>query len=184
MSKTPEEMLLSMIRNLEQNSGKSLTEWVRIARGSGQEKHGAMVKFLKAEWGLTHGYANLVAHKALESDAASIDDPVAGQYKGKESLRPVYDAIVKAVQGFGSDVDISPKKSYVSLRRKKQFAIVQPTTRTRIDVGINLKSGSATERLEPSGSFNQMVSHRVRVASPSEVDEQLVSWLREAYDEA
>lgn len=81
-------------------------------------------------------------------------------------------------------MEISPKKAYVSLRRSKQFAIIQPSTATRVDVGINLKGHKATDRLEASGSFNSMVSHRVRIADKKEVNKELIGWLREAYDNA
>ena len=88
------------------------------------------------------------------------------------------------MQGFGKDVELSPKKGYVSLRRAKQFGLVQPSTKTRVDVGIQLKVVEPTDRLEASGSFNAMVSHRVRVTAASEVDDELIGWLRKAYDAA
>ena len=89
--------------------------------------------------------------------------------------------MIQAVSTFGDDVEVSPKKAYVSLRRNKQFAIIQPSTNTRVDVGINLKSAAATDRLEASGSFNSMVSHRVRLSKVSDIDRQLIKWLQEAY---
>ena len=153
--------------------------------GQWAEKHGEIVKMLKTEHGVTHGFANLIAHKTLKSDSGSQTgdtDLVAGQYAGaKAGLRPIYDAVVKTVRGFGSDVELAPKKAYVSVRRKKQFAIIQPSTRERVDVGINLKGVPPTDRLEASGSFNSMVSHRVRVTSVKEVDAALKRWLRDAY---
>ncbi len=135
---------------------------------------------------MTHGYANLVAHKALAGDApASGDDLIATQYAGaKESLRPIYDKLISIVHKFGKDVEISPKKSYVSLRRNKQFAIVQPSTRTRVDLGLNLKGVPPTARLEKSGSFNAMVSHRVRIETPKGLDREVREWLQKAYDQA
>ncbi|CAA9317758.1 MAG: hypothetical protein AVDCRST_MAG68-2756 [uncultured Gemmatimonadetes bacterium] len=177
----------SMIRNLEEKTGKPLAEWVQVARQSGHAKHRAILDHLKSEHGLTHGYANLVAMTALEADtpAAPDADPVAAQYAGaKAGLRPVYDRIVDAVRQFGPDVEIAPKKAYVSLRRKKQFGIVQPSTATRLDVGLNLKDAPATGRLELSGSFSEMVSHRVRVSSAEEADGELIAWLRAAYEAA
>lgn len=104
--------------------------------------------------------------------------------KGKEALRPIYDVLLQAIQAFGDDVEIAPKKAYVSIRRKKQFAILQPSTKTRLDVGINLKGTEPNERLEASGSFNAMVSHRVRVTQIDEVDEELLGHLKEAYSNA
>ena len=143
---------------------------------------------LKSGHGLTHGFANMIALQALNADSHTQTDTdalVDAQYTGaKAGLRPVYEAILAAVKKFGGDVEISPKKGYVSLRRKKQFAIVQPSSATRLDVGINLKDQTPTPRLELSGSFNAMLSHRVRVSNPDDLDKELVAWLKKAYEES
>lgn len=188
MAKTPEEMAASMIANLESKTGKDLASWLAITRASGLAKHGQIVKMLKSDHAVTHGFANLIAHETLRSaagPAASEDDLVASQYQGpKADLRPIYEALIARVERFGDDVAIAPKKTYVSLRRSKQFALVQPSTKTRVDVGINLKGEAPTDRLEASGSFNAMVSHRVRLTDVDSVDDQLVDWLRQAYERA
>lgn len=184
MAQSPEEMAASMIKNMPEKTGKSLEEWLQVTRASGLEKHGQIVKMLKSEHGMTHGFANLVAMKTLETGAApTVDDLVETQYSGaKADLRPVYDALVAEIDRFGGDVEISPKKAYVSLRRNKQFGLIQPSTKTRVDVGINLGDVLPTERLEASGSFNAMVSHRVRLTAAAEVDKELIGWLRQAYE--
>ena len=186
MSKSPEEMAVSMIENLKEKTGKALTEWTDLLSSMKDSKHGEFVKHLKQIHGVTHGYANLIVHKFLKSDAGSISDEmdlVNNQYSGeKADLRPVYDVIISEVKKFGTDVEISPKKSYVSLRRKKQFALIQPSTKTRVDVGINLKGLESSGRLEPSGSFNAMVTHRVRLSDASEVDSELTGWLKASYE--
>jgi hypothetical protein len=185
---TPEEMAATMIQNLKEKTGRSLEEFIKIVKESGYTKHREIINFLKADHGMTHGYANLVAHKARDDQgpaANSGDTLVDAQYSGaKAVLRPIYDAIIASVQKFGADVEIAPKKAYVSLRRKKQFAIVQPSTKTRVDVGININEKTAGGRLEISGSFNAMVSHRVKISGAGEVDDQLTGWLKEAYEEA
>lgn len=188
MSKSsPEEMVDTMINNLPEKTGKSLAQWLDILAKTSLSKHGEMVKHLKSEHGMTHGFANLVAHKQLEKDQkpASNDDLVDSQYQGSKSdLRPIYEAIIKMVGTFGSDIEVAPKKAYVSLRRNKQFGLIQPSTKTRVDVGINLKGEEAGTRLETSGSFNAMVSHRVRLSTRNEVDAELKNWLKKAYDAA
>jgi len=88
------------------------------------------------------------------------------------------------VKSFGSDLEISPKKAYVSLRRKKQFALIQPSTKTRLDVGINLKGVKPEGNLEAAGSFNAMCTHRVRVENDKAIDKNLFKWLNDAYDQA
>ncbi|MFT5570999.1 MAG: putative transport protein, partial [Cyclobacteriaceae bacterium] len=84
----------------------------------------------------------------------------------------------------GDEVEVAPKKTYVSLRRKKQFALIQTTTKTRVDLGINLKGYDSTGKLEPSGSFSSMVSHRVRLSEVSDIDQQVIDWLKQAYEQA
>lgn len=188
MAKSPDEMTASMIANLKEKTGKDLPAWLKITTASKLSKHGEIVKLLKTEHGVSHGYANLIAHKTLESDAGSASDSgdlIDQQYAGeKAALKPIYDALIKAVSKFGKDVEIAPKKSYVSLRRNKQFALVQPSTKTRLDVGINLKGVEPAGRLEKSGSFNAMVSHRVRLDNVRDVDKELIGWLKAAYESA
>lgn len=186
MAKSPEEMAASMKANLKEKTGKTLAQWLKIAKSSKLEKHGQIVKHLKSEHGMTHGFANLVASEHLSGGKSeSSDSLVDKQYSGaKEGLRPIYDALIAAIAKFGKDVEVSPKKAYVSMRRNKQFAIIQPSTKDRVDVGINLKGTEPTDRLEKSGSFNSMVSHRVRVTAKKEVDAELKKWLKAAYDGA
>ena len=91
MAKSPEDGLASLIRNLEEKTGKSIDAWVAIARGSGKTKHKEIVDYLKAEHGLGHGYANQVAHAALaaaDAPAAGSDDLVEAQYSGPKAGRP------------------------------------------------------------------------------------------------
>jgi hypothetical protein len=187
MPKSPEEMAAAMIANLEEKTGKTLPRWLKLVKSSKLEKHGQIVKFLKGDHGMTHGFANLVAHKALEAGkpAAGAGDLVEAQYAGaKSGLRPIYDALVAAVSKFGGDVEIAPKKAYVSLRRSKQFGLIQPSTKDRVDVGLNLKGVPPVGRLEASGSFNAMCSHRVRLSKKGDVNAELKKWLKQAYEKA
>ncbi len=187
MAQTPEQSLATMIANMKEKTGKELDNWLKLVARQKLAKHGEIVKWLKSEHQMTHGFANLVAHKALSSDAGSAEekDLIAAQYGGaKAPLKPIYDALMKTISGFGKDVEVAPKKSYVSLRRSKQFALIQPSTKTRLDVGIQLKGVDPTKRLEASGSFNSMVSHRVRLESVKDVDAELKKWLKAAYDNA
>jgi Domain of unknown function (DUF5655) len=85
---------------------------------------------------------------------------------------------------FGPDVEIAPKKANVSVRRARQFALIQPSTATHLDVGLQLRNVAPQGRLEASGSFSAMVTHRVRLAEPSDADAELFGWLRQAYEAA
>lgn len=183
----------TMLDNLPEKTGKSLTQWHSVLKKSGfspSSKHGELMKLLKGEFDISHGFANLIAlsfrdANILKPNSKTDDeDLVDAQYRGKETLKPLYDKLLKAVLKFGKDVEVAPKKAYVSLRRSKQFAIIQPSTKSRLDVGIQLKDEAANERLEKSGSFNAMVSHRVRLTQLGEVDAELIAWLQQAYKRA
>lgn len=197
---SPDDAMATMMKNLEAKTGKSLTDWMAIARSCGREKHGEIVTFLKSEHGIGHGYANAIVHamkdhpsmasatgkptpmaKSTVGGASAVDALFAGK---KADLRPIYDKLKKAIIGFGNDVDLAPKQAYVSIRRAKQFACLHPSTATRFDVGIQLKGVEPSGRLESAGSWNAMVSHRVRVETVQEVDDELIGWLRLAYDRA
>jgi hypothetical protein len=188
MAKSPQDARATMVVNLQTLTGRALPAWTRLARKDGPESHAKLVAWLKAEHDLTHGYANLVAHETLRSDAAAEAadgvDLVAAMFAGtKAGTRPIYDALIRAIRGFGADVTLDPKKGYVSVRRTKQFATLHASTATRFDVGLKLRNTAATARLEPAGSWNAMVTHRVRVSAPAEVDRELLAWLRAAYEQ-
>ncbi|MBB6254308.1 DUF5655 domain-containing protein [Nitrospirillum iridis] len=180
-----EDAVATLERNIEAASGQPVAVWVERIRARGLVKHGEMVAWLKADHGFGHGYANHVAKCALTAAVPrSADDPVAHLFEGKLELRPLYDALVAAAARFGADVEVAPKKANVSLRRRKQFALIQPTTRTRVDLGLILKTQAPAGRLEASGSFNAMFTHRVKLSTPADLDAEVLGWLREAYDEA
>jgi hypothetical protein len=142
-------------------------------------------------FGLGHGDANTLVHLALASDGQSaaqaaglsVEDVIAGIYSEKKApLRPIHDRLMASISRFG-DFEVAPKKGYVSLRRKKQFAMIGPGSATRVDVGLNMKGVPPTDRLlaeKPGG----MCQYKVKVAGTNEVDAELVGWLRQAYDAA
>lgn len=173
----------TMTDNLLKNTGKSLEEWIKIVRAKKFEKHGEIIKFLKETHSFTHGFANLVAHKSKGSDAGSVenkDELIDKQYKGKEHLRPIYDRLIGEIKKFGNDVEISPKNAYVSIRRKTQFAMLTPASKTRFEIGINLKGEQVKGRLESAGS-NMMCTHKINISSEKEIDREVIEWLRKAY---
>jgi hypothetical protein len=185
MAKPIADAIASMITNLEARTGRKLSAWITIARSAGAT-HGAIVKRLKAEHELTHGYANLVAQRALLArDGGPQDNAglVAAQYAGaRAALRPIHDALLAAVKKFGRDLEIAPKKTCVSLRRARQFALIQPATNTRIDLGLKLAGVPLGGRLEKWP--NDMCTHRVRLENVAQVDRQLLGWLERAYGQA
>lgn len=175
-----------MEANLKDKTGKDLDEWKAILAKQGFEKHGEMMKYLKGECSVSHGFANFIALKFREADAGShaAGDLVDAQYQGKEALRPIYDKLKAAIEALGSDVEIAPKKAAVSFRCKRQFALVQPTTKTRVDLGLKFNDRPHAGRLETSGPFGSMCTHRVQLTSADQVDAEIIEAIRAAYSEA
>jgi len=175
-----------MEKGLLEKTGKSLEHWIKVVHASKIEKHKAIINFLKSEHGFTYGFANFVAHKSKKSDAASHneDDLLTNQYKGKEVLKPIYEKLNKLIISFGNDITVTPKKSSVSYIRKRQFALIKPATKTRIDLGLKIKDKPTTDRLGNSGPFGTMCTHRVKLTNIDEVDKELENWLKEAYEKS
>ena len=186
-----EKATQTQINNIQSKTGKTLEELNAIIQGSGISKHGEIRAMLQKDLGLGYGDANTLVHYLRQSDGASAaqakgastDDVLDEIYSGaRASLRPIHTALMAEIDGFGS-FEIVPKKGYVSLRRKKQFAMIGPATKTQVEVGLNMKGLPGTDRLveqAPGG----MCQYKVRVSDAAEVDEELLGWLRQAYEGA
>jgi hypothetical protein len=170
--------------NIERQTGKSVADWATLANAQNLGRHSDIVSWLKEQHGLSHSHANHVAKRALQSEeteAQAVDRLFSGH---KQALRPIYDSIAASIRAIGNDASFAPKKANISVRRKKQFALVQPTTRTRVDLGLILKNESTGGRIEAGASFNPMFTHRIRIESAEEVDAELKALLKKAYDQA
>lgn len=186
-----DKALVTQLANIQKRTGKSLEELAQLIRASGLTRHGEIRDMLKRDLGLGHGDANTLVHLTLKTDGQSAaeaasqseEEVVAAIYAGpKAALRPVHDAVMTAVRTFGP-FEVAPKKGYISLRRKKQFATIGPATNTRVEVGLNMKGVPGTARLQamPPGG---MCQYKVKVVDAKEVDAELVSWVRRAYESA
>ena len=169
-------------------TGKTVAGFALLAQQQGLTKHGELVAWLKNDFALGHGHANAVVAVLLKSEsrAAPMDDKIGKLFAGKKAIwQPACAALLKQVKGFSDDAVIAPNDSYINiLRSKKKFAILQISTLERIDIGIKLKSLAPTDRLELAGTWNAMVTHRVRITDSSQLDAQLLEWLGMAYNAA
>jgi hypothetical protein len=182
-------MRAAIIRNLPERTGRTVRQWAELVRskapaGSRKER----IAWLEREHALGHGQAALVVDWVdrpevfEEPDAAT---QVAGMLKGKEPIHPILTRLTSVIEEFGDDVKVEPRRTYIAFSRVRQFALLEPATPTRLDVGLVLPDADATERLRPAGSFGSgRVSHRVSLAHEDEIDAELTGWLRDAYDVA
>jgi len=186
----PVKAIETQLTNIEKRTGKTLKELAAILKSSGLAKHGELRDFLKREYAMGHGDANTLVHHVLGqastssvARAAGGGEVLDGIYVGpKAALRPIHEALVEAIDQFGP-YEVAPKKGYVSLRRKKQFATIGPATNTRVELGLNMKGVPATDRLlelPPGG----MCNYKVKLTSAGEVDRAVIGWIRKAFDSA
>ncbi len=54
----------AMLKKMIEKTGKPIEEWIKIVKEKDFFKHGEIVKFLKEQYSVTHGYANLIARKS------------------------------------------------------------------------------------------------------------------------
>jgi len=184
-----DQAVQTQINNIQKKTGKTLAELSAIAMKSGLTKHGELREMFKEKLGLGHGDANALVHAIFESDGRraaegkSTDAVLDEIYSGaKAGFRPVHEKLMSAINKFG-EFEIVPKKGYVSLRRKKQFAMIGPKTNTRFEVGINAKDLKKNARLleQPKGS---MCNYIVNVSDAQEIDSELIAWLKSAFEGA
>jgi hypothetical protein len=186
-----DKAVATQVSNIEKKTGKTLAQLKAAIAGCGKAKHGEIRAWLMETYGLGHGDANTLTHVAKASDGASAakaagasaEDVLREIYSGKkEHLRPVHDRLMKAIAGFG-EFEVAPKKGYVSLRRKKQFAMLGPKTNDRFELGLNIKGEVKDPRAKalPPGGMCQYV---VPLTSADEVDAKLVALVRLAFDGA
>lgn len=175
----------SYFPKIEATYGRTVAEWKSLVRGSGIEGHKPLVDWLKAEHGMGHGHANaLVAHTLAEgTERGSSDDLVDALFPAKKARwRPTYDRLAAAIAALGDDVAVLPKKTQVGFgTTRTQFVMLQPSTADRFDVTLKLPGAPTTDRLEEAGSFNTLMTHRVRLTSADDVDDELLGWIGDAY---
>ncbi len=186
---TLDQAVQTQLANIQKKTGMSLTELSSFVQKSGLSKHGEIREMLMAKLGLSHGDANSLVHAVYKSDGtraaegkseeAVLDEIYSG---AKSGFRPIHEALMKHIVKLG-EFEIVPKKGYISLRRRKQFAMIGPKTNARFEVGINAKDLKKNARLleQPKGS---MCNYVVSLTDVKQVDAELIAWIESAFEGA
>jgi predicted transport protein len=185
---SPSEMRKAIVRNLPEKTGRSLEEWTAMLKADGPEgERRDRVAWLKREHGLGHVTAGLVVEATDRPEAFADVAPdvlVDALFEGKPAIRPLYQYVRGQIELLGDDVEVEPRKTYVAFSRGRQFALVQAQAH-RLELGLVLPDAATTTRFRAAGSFGSgQTTHRVSVVSESDVDGELLAWLREAYEAA
>jgi predicted transport protein len=187
MAKGPGDMRAAIIRNLPERTGRTIHRWAELVRskapaGSRKER----IAWMEREHALGHGQAAIIVDWVDRPEVFEPADPATlleAMLKGREAIHPILTRLTSVIEELGDDVTGEPRETYVAFSRGRQFAVLQPATATRLDVGLVLPDAEETPRLRPAGAFGSgRVSHRVSLAHEDEIDAELTGWLREAYE--
>lgn len=175
-----------MAENLKLNTGKDLQEWIDLTKANNKGKHSDTVRWLTENFGLGLFFADLIVHKTNGTDSGSMSDDelIDMQYKGKESLKQIYDRLLETMSLFGNDIEVAPKKAYVSLRRKKQFACLKPASKTRFELELIIKGQEACGILESITGAGAMCTHKIKLESVQQITDEVTHWAKIAYEKA
>jgi hypothetical protein len=170
--------------NIHAKTGITPGDFLRQAGRKGLHTRAEIITWLKEDFTLGYGHANLVTALILHKDDAELtaEQAISAHFAGSRMRwRPVYDDLIDQLARLGKDVRAVPTQSYISLlRADRKFGIIQ-ISNSRLDIGIKLKGFPPAGRFAASGSWNAMVTHRVRITDPDQIDLQLLEWLRQPY---
>jgi Domain of unknown function (DUF5655)/Domain of unknown function (DUF4287) len=186
-------MFQSVLAGLKQKTGKDLEEWIKFVEKEGPASEEDRRLWLKTRHGLGTNYAWWIAERSLgkgddgnpETYLRQAEEYVEEMYSGaKESLRPIFEALLSLGRSLGKDVRVCPCQTIVPLYRKHVFAQIKPTTRTRIDLGLALKDTRVPKRLINTGGFakKDRISHRIEITSLKDIDAEVKKWIKVAYE--
>ncbi len=159
------------------------------AKGLTDAKAGVIGQWLKAEYGLGQGHAMaiwmVIKTPPGEPLFRPADERMEALFSGGRAIwRATFDDLLALAKSWGEDVGASPAAKYVSLTRgRTKFAILQPGA-SHLDLGFKRRGVAETARFASAAGWNDMVSHRTRIASRDEVDAEVRDWLRASYDAA
>jgi predicted transport protein len=178
----------TMIENMPEKTGKSLEDWFKLIKDKNLSQHGEIMSLIKGDHSVSHGYANTISllfRQKAQGGPPTHAELIQDQYAKKLHFKPLYDRLVTEARSFGEDVEVAPKKSYVSLRRAKQFAIIQPSTQSRMDLGLNLDPElESSGRLIKGDKWSGMCSHRIEIHNMDDITPEVIQWLEKAYQAA
>jgi hypothetical protein len=187
-------MVMNVIANMKEKTGRSLDDWVDLAKKKAPADEKGRAAWLKQEHGLGTNYAGWITevsfgrgmeHIDPEIYLATAEKYVNEMYSGKrEALRPAYEALLKLGLSVADDVKACPCQTMVPLYRNHVIAQIKPATNSRIDVGFALKDMKPAGRLIDTGGFakKDRITHRIEVTSLEDIKDDVVKWLKKAYE--
>jgi hypothetical protein len=170
---------------LERDTGKTMAEWVAIARTCPETGHRARLKWFKDNHGLLQNRASQVLSEAFESNMAwSEPENLIDTLWSDAASRAIFEA-VNTRATLLPEVIRTARKGYTAWSRRVQFAAMRPVKGGKAMLGLAAPAEVSARLLaRGSESWSERLASRVALAAPSEVDDDVGALLEAAWDKA
>ena len=184
-TKTSGEIEKEFLDNLETQSGKSVAEWMKQLSSSGLTKRNDVIKWLKEKAGFGHMNASLLAGIYLNHGKpvyGNTDDLLSNQFARAVDMRPLYDAFIAFVQKHFGSSSVLPKKTYVSLLEKREFAAINIKPK-ELRIGFDLGDRPFDDTVSKSRLSGPMprITHMLVLTDKAQLNGELIELLKSSY---
>ena len=182
LSPRQEKWFASVQASLATKTGKTLEDWLAVARTCPETAHRARLAWFKAEHGLLQNYASYVLGEAFgRSMAWSETDALLDALWTDLGKRAAFEAVREAATAL-PEVVMGPRKSFTAFSRKVQFAAARPDRKGGILLGLNLPL-DADPRLLPRAKSESWAEKLVSlpIADAAGVDDGVKALVKQAW---
>lgn len=174
----------SVKANFEAKTGKTLAEWVAIAKTCPHDRPKARADWLREHHGLGVNHAAFVLGEAFPSADPSWDDPAALRaqlWKDPASLA-ILQAVETAVAKLPEHVS-GQRKAFTAFSRRVQFAAMKPVKGGGAALGLAVTPDASRRLAAPKNeSWSERLKAVVQLASPTDVDAEIEALLKQAWE--
>jgi len=184
---SPADMMSSVTDSMKERTGKTLDEWVAAVQSTGIDPldQKAVRNWLKEQGVLQNSQWTIAdaAARAAGWERPSVEGYIDSQYQGEKApLRAIFDALREIIEGLGGDVSVEGRRGYTPFVRKRQFAAIQASTKTRVDLGLRFKQAPDSDLLSTSSLPGQS-THKLGLTSVGQITDEVRELIRLAYEQ-
>jgi len=183
---SPADMMTLFTDSVKERTGKTLEEWVAAIQTTGIDPldQKAVRNWLK-EQGVLQNTQWAIADAAARAagwERPSVEAYIDSQYQGEKApLRPIFDALREILEGLGEDVSVEGRGGYTPFVRKRQFAAVKASTKTRVDLGLRFRQAPVSDLLSTSSLPGQS-THKLGLTSVEQITDEFIELILLAYE--
>lgn len=177
---------LADLQQVKAQTGKTPADLKLLAAAKGLVLDSEIVDWLKTEFDLTHGHATAISRVITVGNAPRNNKELVAQYfqGARADWKPAFQELEAKIRQFGPDVAVIVDKTAVHLQRNKQMFGLITIDGPNMNIGIVLPGAPVTEIYQAANNRQPDITHRVQLVTQQQIDDELITWLRQAYDRA